>query len=101
MRSVALACVLLGCGAALVEDAPEPSPRPAPLRPYVPEPAACAGACAHAVDLGCVSDADRCRDACERYEQEAYLAPELGWQPACIVEAQTCDAVEACREAVR
>lgn len=62
--------------------------------PLPPAPAAadpCEGACARRASLGCLEFPDVCVDVCHRAERAGL------YSPACVVAAETREALEACR----
>lgn len=62
--------------------------------PLPPAPAAadpCEGACARRASLGCLDFPDVCVDVCHRAERAGL------YSPACVVAAETREALEACR----
>ena len=74
-----------------VPPAPDAGPRPDPTgRP-------CERAAARAEELRCGYERETFVKACERYEEAAVSAPAFSWDPMCMAEARSCDALAACR----
>ena len=95
MRWLPVLALLAACSGVL----PPPTPEP-PGPPPEPTGTLCAQSCARYVQLGCDTEGlgqAQCTDACERYEEQASLAPALSWHPDCQRGAATCNAWDECR----